>query len=381
MRDRAGSMIRPLEFVHVAFNDAYAHSSTRSAAAGGVTTIVDMPYDDGDLIASADRVRAKAAEAEANARVDVALYGTCHPDEGPARIAEMVAAGVAAFKFSTFGTHPTRFPSIPPQMLHDRFDEIAKFGLTAGVHNENHEVAVAATERVKATGITDYRAHGLSRPEIAEALAITEVYEIGAATGCHAHVVHCSVRRGYDLCHAYRAQGFSADRIWSDLMALADKTEAGRPYTRRSFSPRFPEGRAWLQVRFRAAGLTTHVGPSGNMPVTLSSRRTLSDAPPAPFDSGLIGRLEDTARKNGLGHVRMPSSSRASRRPPWSSCQAAPVAAIAPRNGPGRTNLPWARSSSSAPSWNWTGALTVPVNLHGPAHTGCPAISLVGNQE
>jgi len=182
--------------------------STRSAAAGGITTIVDMPYDDGDLIASADRVRAKADEAEANARVDVALYGTCHPDEGPARVAEMVAAGVAAFKFSTFGTHPTRFPRISPQMLYDCFAEIAKFGLTAGVHNENHEVVVAATERVKASGITDYRAHGLSRPEIAEILATAEVYEIGAATGCHAHIVHCSVGRGYDLCHAYREQGF-----------------------------------------------------------------------------------------------------------------------------------------------------------------------------
>ena len=57
----------------------------------------------------------------------------------------------------------------------------------------------------------------------------------------------------------------SADRIWSDLMALADITESGRPYTRRSFSPKFLEGRAWLQERFRAAGLTTHVDPSGNL--------------------------------------------------------------------------------------------------------------------
>lgn len=184
--------------------------STRSAAAGGVTTIVDMPYDDGDLIASADRVRAKAAEIAELARVDVALYGTCHPDEGPARIAEMVQAGVVAFKFSTFGTHPTRFPRIAPQMLHACFAEIARHGLTAGVHNENHEVVMAAIEAVKAQDITDYRAHGLSRPEIAETLATAEVYEIGAATGCHAHIVHCSVGRGYDLCRGYREMGHRA---------------------------------------------------------------------------------------------------------------------------------------------------------------------------
>ncbi|MBE2277219.1 MAG: amidohydrolase family protein [Rhodobacteraceae bacterium] len=213
--DHAGACILPGAI------DAQVHSrsqagqegfawSTRSAAAGGVTTIVDMPYDDGDLIASADRLRAKAEEAEGAARVDVALYGTCHPDEGPARIAEMVAAGAAAFKFSTFGTHPTRFPRIAPQMLHACFAEIAKHGLTAGVHNEDHEVVDAASELVRASGITDYRAHGLSRPEIAETLATAEVYEIGAATGCHAHIVHCSLGRGYDLCRAYREQGHRA---------------------------------------------------------------------------------------------------------------------------------------------------------------------------
>ena len=47
--------------------------STRSAASGGVTTIVDMPYDDNCLIASAERFRAKAESAGRQARVDFAL--------------------------------------------------------------------------------------------------------------------------------------------------------------------------------------------------------------------------------------------------------------------------------------------------------------------
>ena len=47
--------------------------STRSAAAGGVTTIVDMPYDEGNLVCSADAVRSKVAHAESQARVDFAL--------------------------------------------------------------------------------------------------------------------------------------------------------------------------------------------------------------------------------------------------------------------------------------------------------------------
>lgn len=88
--------------------------STRSAAAGGVTTIVDMPYDEGNLVCSAQAVKKKIAHAGPQARVDFALYGTVDPEEGAKRIAEMVEAGVAAFKFSTFGTDPKRFPRIPP---------------------------------------------------------------------------------------------------------------------------------------------------------------------------------------------------------------------------------------------------------------------------
>lgn len=184
--------------------------STRSAAAGGVTTIVDMPYDEGDLVCSAAAVGRKVAHASAQARVDFALFGTIDPEDGASRIAEMVAAGVASFKFSTFGTDPKRFPRIPPALLHDVFAAIAPTGLAAGVHNENHEAVDAYMARVRAAGITDWRAHGLSRPPITETLAMAEIYETGAATGCPAHVVHCSVGRGYELAARYRAEGHAA---------------------------------------------------------------------------------------------------------------------------------------------------------------------------
>lgn len=184
--------------------------STRSAAAGGVTTIVDMPYDEGNLVCSAAAVGRKVKHASPQARVDFALYGTIDPEEGAKRIAEQVAAGVAAFKFSTFGTDAKRFPRIPPALLEECFAAIAPTGLTAGVHNEDDEAVRAAIEKVKASGISDYRAHGLSRPPLTELLATHVIYETGAATGCPAHVVHCSLGRGYDIAAAYRAQGFDA---------------------------------------------------------------------------------------------------------------------------------------------------------------------------
>jgi allantoinase len=63
---------------------------------------------------------------------------------------------------------------------------------------------------VEARGITDYTAHGLSRPPISEALATAEVFELGAGAGCPVHIVHSSIGRGYELAASYRAQGHGA---------------------------------------------------------------------------------------------------------------------------------------------------------------------------
>jgi allantoinase len=235
--------------------------STRSAAAGGVTTIVDMPYDEGNLVCSADAVARKVAHASPQARVDFALYGTINPEEGVARIAEQAEAGVAAFKFSTFGTDPVRFPRIAPPLLAEAFREVARTGLTAGVHNEDDESVRAAMATVKASGITDYRAHALSRPPLTELLATLQIYETGAQTGCDAHVVHCSLSRGYDIAADYRARGFAATIECcihyltldeeNDVRRLGGKAKINPP-----IRPRAEVEKLWQQV---AAGNVTLV--------------------------------------------------------------------------------------------------------------------------
>ncbi len=56
-----------------------------------------------------------------------------------------------------------------------------------------------------------------------------------------------------------------ADRLWTDVMALADITDPAKPYTRRSFTALFLEGRAWLAQRFAEAGLATRLDAAGNL--------------------------------------------------------------------------------------------------------------------
>ncbi len=56
-----------------------------------------------------------------------------------------------------------------------------------------------------------------------------------------------------------------ANRLWADIMALAEMTEPDRPYTRRSFGPLFLKGRDWLAGKFAEAGLAVRIDTAGNL--------------------------------------------------------------------------------------------------------------------
>lgn len=83
-----------------------------------------------------------------------------------------------------------------------------------------------------------------------------------------------------------------AGRIWRRLMALADITEQNLPWTRRSFTPKYLEGRAWLEAAFDEAGLETNIDAAGN----LIGRRRGSDANRAPL---MLGSHSDTVPSGG----------------------------------------------------------------------------------
>lgn len=63
-----------------------------------------------------------------------------------------------------------------------------------------------------------------------------------------------------------------ADRLWADVMDLAEITDPTRPYTRRSFTALFLEGRQWLEQRFQEAGLATRIDTAGNLIGRLEGR-------------------------------------------------------------------------------------------------------------
>ena len=74
-----------------------------------------------------------------------------------------------------------------------------------------------------------------------------------------------SDREGSKRARASTNLGVDGARLWADIMALARITDPAAPYTRRSFSQLFLEGRQWLAGRFAQAGLATRIDTAGNL--------------------------------------------------------------------------------------------------------------------
>lgn len=197
--------------------DAHVHSlshghegiaaATRSAAAGGVTTIVEMPFDGTGPINSVDRLRAKQELAAGEAHVDVALLGTIEPRGGWRRAEALAEAGARGFKVSLFDTDPFRFPRIDDRDLLNVMAAVGGTGRTLCAHVENNEIikTLLAEEADALPG--DVQAHSRTRPPVAETLGALTAMEIAAHTGARLHLCHLSLPRSVDLALWYAGQG------------------------------------------------------------------------------------------------------------------------------------------------------------------------------
>ncbi len=184
--------------------------ATRSAAAGGVTTCVDMPYDVPQAVTNAAVLADKIGWVERTAHVDVALYGTIAKHGGAGAIAGLAAAGVCSFKLSTYEYDAVRFPRIDHPAMVEAFAAIAQTGLPVSVHNEDQELVERLTADARAAGRTDAIMHCRTRPPLAETMADNEIFEIGLETGAHVHIAHSSVARGFAIAEGFRAAGGQA---------------------------------------------------------------------------------------------------------------------------------------------------------------------------
>ena len=101
-------------------------TASRSAAAGGVTTIIEMPYDATGMICTEALFQEKAERLEGESIVDVALLATIFKEGGLDEIPKLARAGACGFKVSMFNTDSFRFPRIGDGQLMEAFSVIAK---------------------------------------------------------------------------------------------------------------------------------------------------------------------------------------------------------------------------------------------------------------
>lgn len=180
---------------------------TKGAAVGGVTTIIDMPYDRPTAITTADLVRAKIEVIQREAVVDVALFGTIKKHGGWKEIISLAQAGVCAFKLSTYETDPDRFPKIPDSELIKTFRELQKVGRVALFHAENGAIIDPLIEELRPLGEEHPEAHCWSRPLYAETTSVLKLLELARNFPIKLHIVHLTAPHGYDAVNWYRDQG------------------------------------------------------------------------------------------------------------------------------------------------------------------------------
>ncbi|WP_226365275.1 allantoinase AllB [Pseudonocardia sp. ICBG162] len=162
-------------------------SATRAAAAGGVTTIVDMPLNSIPPTVDVAALEVKRKVAEHQAFVDVGFWGGAVPGNlGDLR--GLHDEGVFGFKCFLLHSGVDEFPPLDADEMERDMAELATFDAVMIVHAEDSR----AIEKAPTPHGAKYDTFLRSRPRGAENLAIAEVIERARWTGARAHVLHVS---------------------------------------------------------------------------------------------------------------------------------------------------------------------------------------------
>jgi allantoinase len=176
-------------------------TATRAAAAGGVTTLVDMPLNSVPATTSVEGLRAKIAAAQEQCWVDVGFWGGVVPGNR-AQIEPLLKAGVLGFKCFLTPSGVEEFPHVTESDLWQALPELARLGAVLLVHAES-----PARLRPIAGDPFSYRNYLESRPRAAEQDAIALMIRGSRAFGARIHIVHLSSADAIPIIRKARREG------------------------------------------------------------------------------------------------------------------------------------------------------------------------------
>jgi allantoinase len=177
-------------------------SATRAAAAGGVTTIVDMPLNSIPATTTVEALEIKRAVAAEKSVVDVGFWAGAVP-ENLGTLKSLHNAGAFGFKAFLAPSGVDEFGHLDAEQLERALEEIAEFKGLLIVHAEDPGVLDASAN----DGGTNYAHFVESRPDAAETTAIDRVIAGVRRTGARAHILHLSSAAALPALRAARAEG------------------------------------------------------------------------------------------------------------------------------------------------------------------------------
>lgn len=188
------------------------HSGTVAAAAGGVTTVFDMPNVD-PVTSDAAKLRAHLANAAGKAVVD---FGHNASAVAPDNIAELDEAGATAFKIwmmTDIGRtypHPAGTAVSDHGVLFRIFEEVAKTGRPLYVHPHDQALYGLFVERSQAKWGMDFRSYARALrggDNIVLDTAVAVLLQMQRVTGARLHILHVSSREAIRMIREAKAQG------------------------------------------------------------------------------------------------------------------------------------------------------------------------------
>ncbi|MFT9077353.1 dihydroorotase [Ethanoligenens sp.] len=183
-------------------------NATNAAACGGVTTVIEMPYDADGMICTEQLFTNKKKRMEGRIVTDMALLATIkNAADGLSEIDGIVREGACGFKMSMFNTNAVRFPKIEDSLMFEAFCKISEKKLPVGLHAENDGMVRHFIELQRPRGTEDPKSHCLSRPKVTECTAVALAMELGLYSGVKLHIYHGSFPHIFEIVNSYKAQG------------------------------------------------------------------------------------------------------------------------------------------------------------------------------
>ena len=181
-------------------------TATRAAAAGGVTTVVDMPLNSVPPTTTPDGLRQKVEAARGQCHADVAFWGGLVPGN-LGLLAALQEGGAVGFKCFLIDSGVQEFPHVKEGELHAAMFELARLDATLIVHAEMPGPVEEATAREAAGDPRRYETFLRSRPRAAEDEAVALLLRLCRETGARVHVVHHSSADSLPLLREAKAAG------------------------------------------------------------------------------------------------------------------------------------------------------------------------------